>query len=82
MSFGRENSFGEWLMPPTLGMKIRPTGPRTHHPFLTPKALNNFSPKRNAGFEIMGRICFSLKAMAKLGQILSSLQGSNNSFVI
>ena len=22
MSSGRENSFGEWLMPPTLGMKI------------------------------------------------------------
>jgi hypothetical protein len=27
MSFGRENSFGEWLMPPMLGMKIMPTGP-------------------------------------------------------
>src|SRR5206468_10667357 len=28
MSFGRENSFGEWLMPPTLGIKIMPTGAR------------------------------------------------------
>src|SRR5207244_13431222 len=28
ISFGRENSFGEWLMPPTLGMKIMPTGAR------------------------------------------------------
>ena len=27
MSPGRENSFGEWLIPPTLGMKIMPTGP-------------------------------------------------------
>src|SRR2546422_6242103 len=26
MSSGRENSFGEWLIPPTLGMKIIPIG--------------------------------------------------------
>src|ERR1700730_19107946 len=28
MSPGRENSLGEWLIPPTLGMKIMPIGPR------------------------------------------------------
>src|SRR5262249_39490529 len=27
MSCGRENSFGEWLMPPVEGIKIMPTGP-------------------------------------------------------
>jgi len=69
MSSGCENSRGEWLMPPTLGTKIIPTGPSRAMSCAScpaPEGINFEDVEKNLILQAMDQTDYNITKAAKL----------------